>query len=81
MPLPPDRRPHYNGAPGQEFTACRVEEDGARSIVRLRWGFAPSWARDARMGSRLINARAETVHYKPAFRSLRCLLTGDGWFE
>ena len=84
-PLPPDRHPRYNGAPGQDFTACRVEKDGAREIDRLRWGLVPSWARDARTGSRLINARAETVHYKPSFRAAfrlrRCLLPVDGWFE
>jgi len=84
-PLPPDRKPRYNGAPGQDFSACRVEEDGTRAIVRLRWGLVPSWARDSRTGSRLINARAESVHYKPsfraAFRSRRCLLPVDGWFE
>ena len=84
-PLPPDRKPRYNGAPGQDFTACRLDQDGARAIVRLRWGLVPSWASDARTGSRLINARAESVHYKPsfrsAFRSRRCLLPVDGWFE
>ena len=84
-PLTPDRQPRYNGAPGQDFTACRVEEHGARAIAVLRWGLVPSWARDARTGSRLINARAESVHYKPsfraAFRSRRCLLPVGGWFE
>ena len=83
--LPPDRPPRYNGAPGQDFTACRVEEDGTRAIALLRWGLVPSWALDARTGSRLINVRAETVHDKPsfrtAFRSRRCLLPADGWFE
>ena len=71
--------------PGQDFTACRVDEDGTRAIALLRWGLVPSWARDARAGTRLINARAETVHNKPsfraAFRSRRCLLPADGWFE
>ena len=84
-PLPPEQKPRYNGAPGQDFTACRVEQDGARAIVLLRWGLVPSWARDARTGSRLINARAESVHYKPSFRSAfrlrRCLLPVNGWFE
>lgn len=42
MPLPPDRRPRYNGAPGQEFTACRVEEDGARAIRRVNPMTGPS---------------------------------------
>ena len=62
-PRPPDQPPRYNGAPGQ---------DGARAIVRLRWGLVPSWARDARTSSRLINARAESVHYKPSFRAAAC---------
>ena len=84
-PLPPDRPPRYNGAPGQDFTACRVAQHGARAIARLRWGLVPYWAQDARTGSRLINARAESVHYKPSFRAAfrlrRCLLPVDGWFE
>ena len=83
--LPANRQPRYNGAPGQDFTACRVDENGSRAIARLRWGLVPSWARDARAGTRLINARAESVHYKPSFRaalsSRRCLLPVDGWFE
>ena len=81
-PLPPDRPPRYNGAPGQDFTACRVDEDGSRAIALLRWGLVPSWPRDAKASTRLINARAETVHNKPsfraAFRSRRCLLPA-GW--
>ena len=60
-PLPPDRQPRYNGAPGQNFTACRVDEDGDRAIALLRWGLVPSWARDTMAGPRLINARAETL--------------------
>ena len=84
-PLPPDQKPRYNGAPGQDFSACRSEQDGSRAIVRLRWGLVPSWAKDARTGSRLINARAESVHYKPSFRAAfrlrRCLLPVNGWFE
>ena len=84
-PLPPDRKPRYNGAPGQDFSACRLEEDGVHAIVRLRWGLVPSWARDARSDSQLIITRVESVHYKPsfraAFRSHRCLLPVDGWFE
>ena len=83
--LPPERPPRYNGAPGQDFSACRVEPDGTHEIVLLRWGLVTSWARDARTGSRLINARAESVHYKPSFRAAfhlrRCLLPVDGWFE
>ena len=67
--LPPNRRTHYNGAPGQDFAACRLDEDGARAIAPLCWGLVPSWARDAKVASRLINTRSETVHNKPSFRS------------
>ena len=84
-PLGPNRRARYNGAPGQGFAACRLDEDGARAIALLRWGLVPSWARDATIAGRLVNARSETVHSKPsfraAFRSRRCLIPADGWFE
>ena len=84
-PLPMNLQPRYNGAPAQNFAACRLDEDGNRAIAQLRWGLVPSWARDVRMGTRLINARSETVHTKPsfgaAFRSRRCLVPADGWFE
>ena len=83
--LPLDLPPRYNGAPTQDFAACRLDESGRRVIVRLRWGLVPSWAKDAGIGSRMINARAETVEGKPAyraaFRSRRCLVPADGWFE
>lgn len=56
-----------------------------RSLRSMRWGLVPKWAKDRSMGSRLINARAETVTSKPAFRSAikyqRCLLPADGWYE
>ena len=84
-PLPLNLQPRYNGAPAQDFTACRLDADGSRGIAQLRWGLVSSWARDVRMGARLINARAETVHTKPsfgaAFRSRRCLVPAKGWFE
>ena len=83
---PPDNmRPRWNGAPTQDFAACRLDADGARSVSRLRWGLIPFWAKNMKIGSRLINARAETVDTKPAFRSAfkarRCLVPADGWFE
>lgn len=56
-----------------------------RELRPLRWGLVPSWAKDVRTGTRLINARAETVHEKPAFRRAfarrRCLLPADGFYE
>ncbi|MFF4526106.1 SOS response-associated peptidase [Streptomyces bluensis] len=62
--------------------------DGAavrRELCRLRWGLVPSWAKDPKIGSRMINARVETVHEKPAYRRAfarhRCLLPADGFYE
>ena len=84
--VPPDNmRPRWNGAPTQDFAACRLGAEGARTVPRLRWGLIPFWAKDIKIGSRLINVRAETVDSKPAFRSAfksrRCLVPADGWFE
>lgn len=80
-----DPQPRYNGAPTQEFALCRLDENGTRSMAVLRWGLVPFWAKDVKIGARLINARAETVHEKPAFRSAfrarRCLIPSNGWFE
>ena len=82
---PDNMRPRWNGAPTQDFAVCRLDAEGARTIPRLRWGLIPFWAKDIKIGSRLINARAETVDSKPAFRSAfksrRCLVPADGWFE
>jgi putative SOS response-associated peptidase YedK len=80
---PPDLRPRYNIAPGQEVLC--VIRDGANRIEPLRWGLIPFWAKDPAIGNRLINARAETVAEKPSFRSAfakrRCLVVADGFFE
>jgi putative SOS response-associated peptidase YedK len=76
--------PNPNVAPTEDVPAV-VEHHGRRVLVTLRWGLIPSWAPDRRVASRLINARAETVTEKPAFRSAferrRCLLPADGWYE
>lgn len=76
--------PDYNVAPTKDVPAAVVRED-ERRLVALRWGLVPSWARDPRIGSRLINARVETVADKPAFRAAfarrRCLLPADGYYE
>ena len=83
--LPLDLPPRYNGAPTQDFAACRLDDTGRHVITRLRWGLVPSWATDVGIGVRLINARAETVCDKPAyraaFRARRCLVPANGWFE
>lgn len=76
--------PDYNVAPTKDVAAAVVRED-ERRLVALRWGLVPSWAKDPSIGSRLINARVETVASKPAFRAAfarrRCLLPADGYYE
>jgi len=75
----------YNIAPSQDIAALRAQGDGQRELVMLRWGLVPGWAKDPAMGNRMINARAETVAEKPAFRAAfrqrRCLIPADGFFE
>jgi putative SOS response-associated peptidase YedK len=74
----------YNIAPTQEAAVVRLRA-GGRRLDALRWGLVPSWAEDASIGARLINARAETVAAKPSFadsfRMRRCLVPADGFFE
>jgi putative SOS response-associated peptidase YedK len=76
--------PRYNIAPTQLVPAVRMSE-GERAWAWLRWGLIPSWAKDPAIGNRMINARAETVADKPAFRAAlrrrRCLLPADGFYE
>lgn len=77
--------PRYNIAPMQQVAAVRTAAGGERSLVLLRWGLLPHWAQDGRLATRMINARAETVATKPAFRDAfrrrRCLVLADGWYE
>jgi putative SOS response-associated peptidase YedK len=76
--------PNYNVAPTQQVAAV-LEEGGERHLELLRWGLIPSWADDPGIGSRMINARAETAPEKPsfrrAFRERRCLIPADGFYE
>ena len=76
----------YNIAPSQDVAAVRrAGGDGGRELVMLRWGLVPYWAKDPSIGGRMINARAETVAGKPAFRAAfrrrRCLVAADGFYE
>lgn len=87
----------YNIAPTQEVPVVRLAggDDpaapdaaapaAAREIVPLRWGLVPAWAADAKIGYATINARAETVEAKPAFRAAfarrRCLVPASGYYE
>ena len=77
--------PRYNIAPTQEAPVVRLERDGGRELVPLRWGLIPSWVKDSSIGNRLINARDDTVAEKPAFRTAfrqrRCLVPADGFYE
>lgn len=79
-----DWAPRYNIAPTQDVAAVIAGERGPR-IGTLRWGLVPYWADDPAVGNRLINARAESVADKPAFRdaflSRRCLVLADGFYE
>jgi putative SOS response-associated peptidase YedK len=92
VPEGPDTEPEpdYNVAPTKRvFTVlerpARDDEPQARELRVLRWGLVPFWAKDASGGGRLINARAETVAVKPAFRRAfakrRCILPADGYYE
>ncbi len=73
----------YNIAPTQPVLA--VPNDGREAADFFVWGLIPSWAKDPAIGSRLINARSETLSEKPAFRGgfkyKRCLILADGFFE
>ena len=82
----PTWTPHYNIAPTQEVLVVRQPSPQANREARLRrWGLVPSWAKDPAIGHRLINAHAETVASKPAFRRAfrdrRCLVLADGFYE
>ena len=76
--------PRYNIAPTQTIAAV-LESGGERIVEGLRWGLIPSWAKDESIGSKLINARAETLSEKPsfknAFRSHRCIIPASGFYE
>ena len=79
-------KPRYNIAPSQDVLAVRSHpETHERKGDMLRWGLIPFWAKDAKIGYSMINAKAETVADKPAFReafkSRRCILPADGFYE
>ena len=76
-------RPRFNIAPTQDVPV--ITNEGRRRIEKMRWGLVPFWAKDVEIGSRMINARGETVAEKPAFRasfrSKRCLIPATGFYE
>jgi putative SOS response-associated peptidase YedK len=76
--------PRYNIAPSQSVPVIVRGEKGNEARV-MKWGLVPSWAGDASIGNRIINARAETLLEKPSFKKLvsqrRCLIPADGFYE
>jgi putative SOS response-associated peptidase YedK len=86
LPAAPDLVPRFNIAPGQPVAVVRQEQQArGRELAFLRWGLIPAWADDPASGDRLANARSETAATKPsfrrAFRSRRCLVVADGFYE
>jgi putative SOS response-associated peptidase YedK len=81
--MPAGLQPRYNVAPTQPIAT--VNDPATRAVELMRWGLIPSWAKDASIGSRLINARSETLVEKPSFRNAfahrRCLVLADGFYE
>jgi putative SOS response-associated peptidase YedK len=77
--------PDYNVAPTKRIYAVLTNKERERELRTVKWGLVPFWAKDSSGGARLINARAETVAVKPAFRRAfakrRCLLPADGYYE
>jgi putative SOS response-associated peptidase YedK len=75
----------FNVAPGQDVATIHQADDGRRLLALRRWGLVPHWAKDPKIGARLINARAETADAKPSFRDAirrrRCLVPADGFYE
>jgi putative SOS response-associated peptidase YedK len=76
--------PNYNVAPTQEVPVI-IRHKGGRHLEKHHWGLVPFWAKDASIGSRMINARVETITSKPAFRvaikQRRCLIPANGFYE
>ena len=78
-------RRRYNVAPSDPVLAVTTNRDGTPGGEQLRWGLVPFWAKAPDAGAKPINARAETVSERPAFRtafqSMRCLILADGFYE
>ena len=84
-PVLPGFAPRYNIAPSQDQWTILLDDNRAPAVKPLRWGLIPSWASDPSMGSRMINARAESLAEKPSWenslRFRRCLVLADGYYE
>jgi putative SOS response-associated peptidase YedK len=84
LPPPFANQPSYNVAPTQEIPVI-VQHEDARHIKKRHWGLVPFWAKDISIGSKVINARVETLSSKPAFKAAlkhrRCLIPANGFYE
>ena len=82
-PATDEMTPRYNITPSQQVAV--VPNNGDKSMEFFQWGLIPSWAKDPKIGNRMINARAETLAEKPSFRTpykrRRCLILTDGFYE
>ena len=80
----PNLQPRYNAAPSQDLPVVRAGREG-RELILMRWGLVPSWSKGPDSRYSMINARAETVASKPAyrgpFRQRRCLVPANGFYE
>ena len=85
LPEPPSVPARYNIAPTQQVAVIRPRDEGGNRLDFLRWGLIPAWAKDLSIGSKMINARSETIDEKPSFRSAfkqrRCLVLASGFYE
>ncbi|HVO90416.1 MAG TPA: SOS response-associated peptidase [Casimicrobiaceae bacterium] len=81
----PHFAPRYNIAPTDDIPIVRINSHGERELARMRWGLVPRWAKDPSIGTRMINARSETIVMKPAYRNAfhrhRCLVPADAFYE
>ena len=84
-PLVEASEPRFNVAPSQGVVAVVRPPEDRRLLTTLRWGLIPSWAEDAKVGYKMINARAESIFTSPAFRTSvrkkRCLIPADSFYE
>jgi putative SOS response-associated peptidase YedK len=82
---PPAIPARYNIAPTQQVAVIRRRAEGGNRLDFLRWGLIPSWAKEPSIGSRMINARSETIDekasFRAAFKSRRCLVLASGFYE
>lgn len=83
--FPHELRNNYNVAPGQQMPIITADESGKPQLELMQWGLIPFWAKDPRIGYKLINARDDTVFEKPMWRNVilkkRCLVPADGFYE